>query len=286
MPKISIVTDSDSSLPESVASKYGILQVPISIRFGEECFETGLDINDKTLFERVDREGKLPTTAAPTPGNFADAFKSAFQKDGSKELICFCISSAMSATLEAAQIAARDVLPDRKITVVDTKTLSVAQGFMAIAAAEAAAKGASVSEIIELTASIRDRSHIYGALASLKYLSMSGRVSQLAAGMAGMLNIKPILSVQNGKLDMLEKVRTRKKAWERVIELTKVDAAKSRIEKMAVLHVTALGDAHELEALLRANLECPDEILVIELTPGLSVHTGAGLVAVGFVTEK
>ena len=286
MPKISIVTDTDSSLPESVASRYGILQVPISIHFGEESFETDLTINNKTLFERIDKESKLPTTAAPTPGNFADAFRIAFEQDHSDELICFCISSAMSATYEAAQIAARDILPDRKITVMDTKTLSVAQGYMAIAAVEAAAKGASVAEIIEIAISVRDRSHIYGALATLKYLSMSGRVSHIAAGMAGMLNIKPILSVQNGKLDMLEKVRTKKKAWERVIYLTKADALKSHIEKMAVLHVAALDEAREFETLLRANLECPDEILMAELRPGLSVHTGAGLVAVGFVTEK
>ena len=97
---------------------------------------------------------------------------------------------------------------------------------MAIAAAEAAARDASLAEIIKIAESVRDRSLIYGALATLKYLSMSGRVSQIAAGMAGMLNIKPILSAQNGKLDLLEKVRTKKKAWERVIELTKKDAAK------------------------------------------------------------
>jgi DegV family protein with EDD domain len=286
MPKISIITDTDSSLPESVALKYGILQIPISIHFGSEVFETGLNIDDKSLFERVDKESKLPTTAAPTPGNFADAFLKAFKQDGSDALVCFCISSAMSATYEAAQTAARDILPNRNITVVDTNTLSIAQGYMALAAAEAAAKGASKEEIIAAAASVLDRSHVYGALATLKYLSMSGRVSHIAAGMAGMLDIKPILSVQNGKLEMLEKVRTRKKAWRRVIELAKADAQRSRIEKMAVVHVDAPKDAREFEALLRASLECPAEILTAELTPGLSVHTGAGLVAVGFVTEK
>jgi DegV family protein with EDD domain len=259
--------------------------VPISINFGEEHNETDLTLSNKKLFERIDREGKLPTTAAPAPGNFADTFKKAFEKDKSEELVCFCISSAMSATYEAAQMAARDILPNRKITVIDTKTLSVAQSYMAIAAAEAAARDASVSEIIDIAESVRDRSYIYGALATLKYLSMSGRVSQVAAGMAGMLNIKPILSVQNGKLDMLEKVRTKRKAWERVIELTKADAAKSGIEKIAVLHVAAPDDAQEMETLLRSNLDCPDEILIVELNPGLSVHTGSGLVGVGFVIQ-
>ena len=286
MTKISIVTDTDSSLPESVASHYGILQVPISIQFGGETYETGKNINDKSLFERVDKEKILPTTAAPTPGNFAEAFRFAFNKDESDELICFCISSAMSATFEAAQMAAREIMPERKITVIDTKTLSIAQGFMAIAAAEAALQGASVKEIIKITSSISGRSHIYAALATLKYLSMGGRVSRLTAGMAGMLNIKPILSAQNGKLDMLEKVRTKKKAWERVIELVRSDTIKSGIEKMAVLHVAALDEARDFEALLRAELPCPNEILIAELTPGLSVHTGAGLVGTGFITKS
>jgi len=283
MPKISIVTDTDSSMPVSLAQKHGILQVPISINFGEERNETDLTLSNKALFERIDKEGRLPTTAAPTPGNFADTFITAFEKDGSDELVCFCISSAMSATYEAAQMAARDILPDKKITVVDTKTLSVAQAYMAIAAAEAAARDASVSEIIDIAESIRDRSFIYGALATLKYLSMSGRVSHITAGMAGMLNIKPILSVQNGKLDMLEKVRTKRKAWERVVELTRSGAARSHIEKMAVLHVAAPDDAREMESLLRTNLDCPDEVITVELNPGLSVHTGSGLVGVGFI---
>jgi DegV family protein with EDD domain len=191
----------------------------------------------------------------------------------------------MSATFEAAQMAAREILPEKKITIVDTKTLSIAQGFMAIAAAEAASQGASVKEILKITSGIRDRSHIYGALATLKYLSMSGRVSQITAGMAGLLNIKPILSAQNGKLEMLEKVRTKKKAWERTIELVKADIKESAIEKMAILHVSALEEARDFETLLRAELRCPNEILIAELTPGLSVHTGAGLVGIGFVTE-
>jgi len=283
MPKISIVTDTDSSMPESLALKHGILRVPISVNFGEEQSETDLTLSNKALFERIDKEGRLPTTAAPTPGNFADTFRKAFEKDGSKELICFCISSAMSATFEAAQMAARDILPDRKITVVDTKTLSVAQMYMAIAAAEAAARDASCEEILDIAENTRTRSFIYGALATLKYLSMSGRVSHVAAGMAGMLNIKPILSVQNGKLDMLEKVRTKRKAWERVIELTRAASEKSHIEKMSVLHVAAADDAQEFETLLRAEVNCPEDILTVDINPGLSVHTGAGLVGVGFL---
>jgi DegV family protein with EDD domain len=285
MPKASVITDSDCSLPIRLTDELGIRQVPITIQFGEEILRSGIDISDVELFQRVDREGKLPTTAAPSPGDFLSAYKAAFEEDKADEVLCFCVSGAISATYNAAKVAAEE-MPDKKITVVDTETLSMGQGYMVLAAFEALKIGKSIDEAVEIAKDLGARAHLYGALATLKYLSMSGRVSHLAAGMAGMLDIKPILSVQNGKLDMLEKVRTRKKAWERVVELCRRDSVGKKIIKMAVLDVNAKHDADEFEALLKANLDCPAEILRSDLSAGLSVHTGAGLVAVGFVTDK
>jgi DegV family protein with EDD domain len=285
MPKVSVITDSDCSLPLSLTDELGIRQVPITIQFGEEILRSGIDISDVELFQRVDRESKLPTTAAPSPGDFLSAYREAFEEDKADEVLCFCVSGAISATYSAAKVAAEE-LPDKKITVVDTETLSMGQGYMVLAAFEALKIGKSIDEAVEIAKDLGARSHLYGALATLKYLSMSGRVSHLAAGMAGMLDIKPILSVQNGKLDMLEKVRTRKKAWERVVELCRRDSMGKKIINMAVLDVNATKDADEFEALLKANLDCPAEILRSDLSAGLSVHTGAGLVAVGFVTDK
>jgi DegV family protein with EDD domain len=285
MPKISIVTDTDASLPAKIAKKYKIRQVPISVHFGEDMYEDGINIDNAFLFERINKEGKLPSTSAPAPGKFAEVFKESFDEDDSDSLICFCISSAMSATAEAANIAAKELLPDKKITVVDTRTLSMGQAFMAMAAADAVRDGADVAGAIKSAEELRSRTSLYGALATLKYLAMSGRVSQVAAGMAGMLNIKPILSVQNGKLELLEKVRTRKKAWVRMIELVQSDLKDTSAEKMAVLHVNAPEAAESFKELLKKEVACPNEILDAELLPGLSVHTGDGLVGVSFVTN-
>ncbi len=284
MSPIGFVTDTDCSLPAELAARYHIQQVPIAIQFGEETFLTGISIDDTALFQRIDREKQLPSTAAPSPGQFLEAYQRAFAA-GAGSVICFTVSSVISATYNNA-MTARDLLPACDITVIDTQSVSWGQGFMVLAAAAAALQGASPAECIARALETRSRTHLYAALSTLKYLAMSGRVGSLAAGVAGLLSIKPILTIQAGRLDLLERVRTRKKAWERIIELAALSAAGADIERMGLVHVAAPQAAQEFEQLLRSRLACPPEILLADLTPGLSVHTGSGLVGVAFVLKS
>jgi len=284
MSRIAIVTDTDSTLTPELADKYQIVQIPILIQFGEETYRTGIDIDDTATFARIDREGKLPTTTAPTPGQFLEAFQAAFYH-GAEAIICINISCEMSATHSSAQKAA-EMLPGKRIEVMDSRSCAMGQGYMAIAAAQSVAQGGTVEEAIAAAEDIRERTYIFGALPTLKYIAMSGRVSQLAAGMAGLLDIKPVLTLQNGKLELLEKIRTQSKAWARAVELSVEKAAGRKVERMAILHVNAPGLARQFEALLRLDLPCPEEVIFADLTPGLSVHTGSGMVAVVFVTAR
>jgi len=281
MPAISIVTDTDASLPAALAAEHQIRQVPIVVHFGSETFKTGEEIDDARLFDRINRENKLPTTAAPSPGQFVEAFQAAFDS-GAATVICFCVSSAVSATYKAA-LTAKEMLPGADIEVVDTLTLSVAQGFVALEAAEAVRAGASKAEVLARAAEVGRRAHLYVALPTLKYLAMSGRVGYVAAGLANVLNIQPVLTIRDGKLDMLERVRTRAKAWARVVELAETAAGGKPAERLAIVHVNALAEARLFEEKLRASVPVPPSTFFAELTPGLSVHSGAGLVGVALV---
>lgn len=284
MNKIAIITDTDSSLPAQIAAQYGIRQVPITIHFDDEHFTTGVDIDDALLFQKVDERNKLPTTSAPSPGAFVEAYKAAF-RDGAESIICICVSSKVSATFNAATTAC-DHFPGRDITVIDSLNVSMGQGYMALAAAEAVENGATKEQAISAAVDTGERIVLYAVLSTLKYLALSGRVGKFVAGMADTLNIKPVLTIRGGKLDLLERVRTRKKAVDRMLELTAQSLNGRDIERLAVIHVTSPDGARDLERQLRAAMPCPTDVITTEFTPGLSVHSGSGVVGLVVVAAR
>jgi DegV family protein with EDD domain len=266
-----IVTDTDASLPLEIAVQEQIDQVPQSVVLGSESFEACAQMDDVQLFERVEREGKLPTTAAPPPGKFAAAFQKAFD-EGAASVICFCVSREVSATYESAR-AACDLLPERQITVVDSQSLSLGLGFMVLAAAEAAQQGRSHTEILRVAENTRLRSQLFAALPTLKYLAMSGRVGHLTAGMATLLDIKPILTIKDGKLQLLERVRTWRKAKDRLIDLANQARGEKRVERLAVVHVNAAEEAARFKEALLCSLpfegSSPRSTRACPRTPGM-----------------
>ena len=283
MRKIAIITDTNASLPDELIQKYHIIQVPILIQFGEESYTTGVDIDDEKLFKMIDDRNVLPTTAAPSPAAFEAAYQDAFDQ-GYEEIICICCSSAVSATYNNARLGAA-AMGDDRISVVDSLQLSLAEGFQVIAAAEMAAAGEGRSQILPQLQALEARTHVFGALPTLKYLALGGRVGKLAAGFGDTLEIKPILTSRNGKLDLLEKVRTWRKAKKRLIELGLESVGGRTIERVGLIHVNNKPGVLELHELLEEAMDLPDEAILAEFTPGLSVHTGSGVIAFGLTTK-
>ena len=283
MPKTAIITDTDSSLPVFLTEQYGIRQVPIGIHFDNEHFDACVNFDDQTLFEYIDRLGKLPTTSAPSPNQFKEAYEEAFN-NGAESVICICVSSKISSTYDAA-VSAVNEFPGKKISVIDSLNLSMGQGFMVIEAAKAIQAGKSHEEAVEVVQSMIGHVQVLGFLTTLKYLAMGGRVSKISASMANMLNILPILTSVEGKLDLLEKVRTKKRALVRLSTLVTEILKDKKLEKVAFIHVNNEKGANELEKRLAKSLEMPEDVLTTAFTPGLSVHAGSGLVGVVIVTK-
>jgi DegV family protein with EDD domain len=278
MGKTAVITDTDSSLPADIAEQYGIQQVPITIHFSDESYTSGVDIDDTRLFELIDKRKMLPTTAAPAPNAFASAFDKAFSS-GADSIVCICVSSKISTTYNSA-LSACEVFPGKDITVIDSENVSLAQGFMAITAAKAAQAGASKEQLLKEIHQAGKRMSLYAVLSTLKYLALGGRVGKLSAGMADTFNIKPILTMRDGKLELLEKIRTQKKARERMLELTKDSLGSKQLERVAVIHITNPDGAREFEQQFRASFGYSGPLMIAEFGPGLSVHAGSGVVGI------
>jgi len=283
MSKIAIVTDTNASLPIEIAEKHNIIQVPIHIQFGERTYITGRDIDDAKLFQIIDAENVMPTTAAPSPNAFREVFQRVFD-DGAEQIICICCSSKVSATYNAA-LMAKAMFPNEDISVVDSLQLCLAEGFQVLYAAKAVEKGVKKEKILEQIKNLQTRIYVYGALPTLKYLAMGGRMGKLAAGFADTLEIKPILTSIDGKLDLLEKVRTWRKARERLISLALACTEGKNVVEVGLIHVNNEKGVAQLHAMLAEKIQLPDSAITAEFTPGLSVHTGSGVIGFVLITD-
>jgi len=282
MPKTVIVTDTNSSLSKALCEPLDIIQVPIHIMFDEEAYLTGVNVDDQKLFQIIDQQRIFPTTAAPSPNAFQQAFQQAFDQ-GADQVVCICCSSQISATYDAAKMAAGE-FSGKTIAVVDSLQLTLAEGFQVLKAAEMAKQGADLDEILNAIEALKPRLHVYGALPTLKYLAMGGRMGKMAAGLADTLNIKPILTATGGKLELLEKVRTWHKARARLVELAVETAKETSVVQIGMFHVNNVDGTLELYKDLTKALTVPEEYLLEEFTPGLSVHAGSGVIGYVLVT--
>lgn len=207
---VRIVTDSGCDLSSEVAAELGIAVVPLSIRFGETEYTDRVDLSPEKFYAEMASREELPETAAPSPGSFAEAYKS-LVAEGATSIVSINLSEALSATAQAARTAMSTV-EGAEIHVVDSKSVTVGQGTLVRRAAEAARDGASAAEVIAATNDLSARTHVFGVLDTLDNLKKGGRIGNAAAMIGSMLSIKPCLDLSSGEVEEAGRQRTRKKA--------------------------------------------------------------------------
>lgn len=274
MTGIALVTDSASDLPLKLAEERQIHVVPLTIRFGDNELVDREELNPTDFWARCASSAVLPETAAPSPGAFRAAFEQAAERDR-EGVVCVTLSSALSATYQAAMTAAADSpLPVR---VIDSRSITMGQGLITLAGAELAAKGATLEEVAGLIERIAGQIRLYGALATLDNLRKGGRIGPAAAVFGSLLSIKPIIELRGGVVEGESKQRTRRRSLEYLADKVRQHP---RLQRLAVVH----GCAPDLDDFLHLVGPIVGEMpfLVCELGPVIGTHAGPGAIGVTF----
>ncbi|NGM83297.1 DegV family protein [Paenibacillus sp. 7124] len=281
MNKTVIVTDSTSDIPPSMAEVYGIEIVPLTLMFGEESYRDGIDITPEQFYERLPRSQQLPTTSQPSPVEYMNVYHKLLEQYPDSPILSFHISSGLSGTYQSALLA-KSMLEEEgeRITVFDSLSASYGFGLLVVHAARLAAEGKGPEEILESVEQLRRARKLYFLVDTLEYLQKGGRIGKASAVLGTLLNIKPILSIdQEGIIYAVEKVRGRKKAVARMIELFQADLQGIDKINVAVGHTAQPEAGEELMRELSQHFTLEEQVLT-NVGPVVGSHVGNGTLAV------
>ncbi len=272
---IAIVTDSTCDLPASLVAAYEFHIIPVHIFFDTEEFLDGVTIDAQSFYGRIAETGVIPTTSQPSVGEFCEFYRR-LKDEGADEIISMHVTGQLSGTVRSAEMAAREVADEVRVHVFDSAAGSAGLGYMAMEAVTAAKAGQSANEILALLRRIRESLTIVLTPLNLEFLQKSGRVSRLQGAIGALLNIKPIIELKDGMLEATERVRSRRKALDRVLEIT-MSAHGSRPVNLAVVHAAAPEDARVLLEKVEKTFNC-NQVFTTDLALSVAVHLGPGTV--------
>lgn len=275
---IKIITDTTCDLPPAWFETYQITTIPMNIQFGLDSFQEGITIDADTFYRRIEDEQALPTTSQPSVGQFMELYQK-LAADGS-EILSIHLTSNLSGTWQSASLAAQKLAGDVKITVFDSLTGSPSLGFMVREAAQLAQAGWPVEKIVTLLEKRREQVKVYIMLKDLRYARMSGRVGRLRETIASLLDIKPIVGVENGNLIPIDRVRSQRNGFKRMLMMAEAEHGQRPVH-VGMVHAQAPAEAETLLEEVKAHLTCRDTF-VTDIALSLAVHFGPG--TVGFAT--
>lgn len=216
---IGIVTDSTCDLNQEIIEKYGIEVIPLSVHFGEDEFQDGVDIKPDSFFKKLKQRQELPHTSRPAPALFIEKYQEMLKKYD--QLLSIHVSAALSGTFESAKLAAREV--DDKVTVIDSATISLGLGMLTVLAAKLTEKDVKIDEIIETLKQAKNKLHLYFTVKDLTYMEKGGRIGKASSFLGSIFSINPVISIstETGKVKPIAKVRGQHRAQDKIIELVR-----------------------------------------------------------------
>lgn len=279
MSKVAVVTDSTSTIPKNLVEQYQLTVVPQVVIWGEETQRDGVDVQPTEFYQRLAASKVLPTTSQATVASFKEVYENLHGQG--YEILCVLISSKLSGTISSA-IQAKELVPDARVEIVDSLSAAMALGFQVLEAAKAAQRGASLAECKAIAEQAVGATGVVLTPETLEYLHRGGRIGGGAKFLATALNIKPILEVRDGRVEALERVRTRKKALMRMVEIVEQQIGGRTPVRLSALHADSPEDAEFVleEAKRRLN---PVEAFVSEVSPAIGTHTGPGTVGLVYM---
>ena len=275
--KVAIVTDSTADLPPELVEELGVTIVPLQVIFGDEAYREGVDITTEEFYERLVKSRQLPTTSAPSVGDFQEVYERLLEEVDS--IVSIHIGAKLSGTIQAAQTARQSLAKPERIEIVDSQAVSVAIGFATMEAVEAARAGAKLAEVKAAAESAVQRAHVRFMLDTLEYVRRGGRIGRARAYMGTLLRVKPILSFREGEVYPEERVRTRARGLERIIQWA---VRHQKVKRAVVAHATTLDEAESIRE--RLAMAFPSvKVYLIRFGPVLGTHGGPGTIGVGIM---
>lgn len=281
MKKVAIVTDSSASLPADLARDLGIRVVPIMLVLNGYTFHDGVDITPGELYRLLRSTTHSPTTSAPSIGDFLRVYAAAAET--ASAIVSIHMSPKLSATCTSAR-AASQLVDDLPIRVLDSRTAAMAQGFVVLEAARAAADGADLETVVARAQAVASRVHLLATIGTLEYLHRGGRIGGAATLLGTALQIKPVLYLADGHVDVFAKPRTQSKATKVMLRQIS-QQANGRPLHLAIFHADAPGQAEELRTRIAREFHCV-ELYMTEMTPVMGAHTGPGVLGVVFYADE
>lgn len=279
--KLAIVTDSTAYFPEDLRKKHNIFVVPLSVVFGDESYRENIDITSAEFYEKMKHSKELPTTSQPAIGDFIDLFET-LAKDYD-EIITIHISGNLSGTFEAAKSAA-SMVKEVKVYPFDTQLSAMPQGLFVLAAVELREAGKSSEEIMAYLTDMRPKTRAYFMVDELTNLHKGGRLSGAQALVGSLLNVKPVLHLVDGYIVAFEKIRTRKKAVNRIVSMLEDATENEKVKTAVFMHGNNEASAEELRS--EYALRHPEiETVISAFGPVIGTHLGENSIGVSWYTE-